>query len=488
MKIEEIIEKVNATILKHDMLKKGDNVLMGVSGGADSMAMVHVLLMLCSAALDIRMGIAHLDHGLRGTQSQWDARFVDGVAQKFNLPFHLKKADIRKFSIDQKLSLEEAGRALRYEFLFKTAKEHGFDKIALGHNRDDMAETVLMNILRGSGPKGLAGIPPKRGIIIRPLIDIRKSDIEAFLSNENIGFVTDSSNNDLCFLRNQIRIELIPLLAFAYNSEIVETLSRMAEIFREEQSWIDTIINPLLESVRLPEDEPNIALSIPDLKKAPLAAARRIIRKAIFQVKGNLHGVGFRHIDAIFEQVLSTHGKNKILDLPGPIRIKREDHRLLIVRRKNSGRPQNNPVDKMPNFPGFSYQINEPGSVYIREIDHWIELQPLSAEQVNRLKSINGIKKTGQEAYMDMSCAGFPITIRSWYPEDRFSPLGLQGSQKVKKFLSNNKVPLPERKNVAVLEYAGRIIWVAGFRIDNCVRVKTDSKNILKARLFKRSS
>ncbi len=487
METKEIIEQVNATILKHDMIKTGDHVLMGVSGGADSIGMVHILLMLCSAELNIQLGIAHFDHGLRGTQSQRDAGFVDGVARKFNLPFYLEKEDISKFSIDHKLSVEEAGRTLRYQFLFKTAADHGFDKIALGHNRNDMAETVLMNIFRGSGPQGIAGIPPKRGMIIRPLIDILKSDIETFVDRENIAFVTDSSNNDLCFLRNQIRLELIPLLASSYNSDIVETLSRTAEIFREEQSWIDTIINPLFESVRLDEDEPNIALSIPDLKKTPLAASRRIIRKAIFQVKGNLQGVGFKHMDAIFELMLSPHGKNKILDLPGPIKIKREHARLIIVRRKNSGRTHSNSHDNMRNFPGFSYQINEPGSVYIKEIDYWIELEPISADQVHRLKQLNVITETGQEAYMDMSRAGFPITIRSWSPEDRFSPLGLRGTQKVKKFLSNNKVPLSKRKTIAILEHAGCIIWVAGFRIDNCVRIKTDSEKVLKARLFKRS-
>jgi tRNA(Ile)-lysidine synthase len=248
MEIIRLINTVKATIIKNSMLKPGDAVLTAVSGGADSIALIHILLRL-SPEFDLRLGIAHFDHGLRAMESDRDANFVVSVAKKYNLPCYNKKCDVKKFSIHHKLSTEEAGRILRHKFLNEAARKHGFDKIALGHHKEDMAETVLINILRGSGPQGISGIPPKRDLFIRPLININRSDIECFLRAENIAHITDSSNTDPRFLRNRIRHHLIPLLASEYNSEIVENLNRTAEVLRDEQSWLESMIDPLFERI-----------------------------------------------------------------------------------------------------------------------------------------------------------------------------------------------------------------------------------------------
>jgi tRNA(Ile)-lysidine synthase len=467
------------------MIKQGDAVLIGVSGGADSIALVHVMLEFCSV-LDLHLGIAHFDHGLRLTESERDARFVRRIANKLNLPFYFEKMDIKKFSMDYKMSIEEAGRTARYNFLRKTACRHSFDKIALGHHKDDMAETILMNILRGSGPQGIAGIPAKRDIIIRPLIGVRKSDIKEFLSKKNIVYATDSSNMDPSFLRNRIRLKLIPLLISDYNSEIVEILNRTADIIRDEQTWIDSIISPLYEEAKLPGCGQDVRLSIPELKKMKGAAAKRIIRKAIFEVRKNFHGLEFKHVEAIFELITAESTKNKQLDLPGPLKIIIENGVLAIIRRKYHGRPRCVKVSKELNPCNFRYRINKPGSLYIKETDQWIEMTMLSENQINQLIESNFSTASGQEAYMDMEHFCFPIIIRSWRPGDRFSPLGLSGSQKVKKFLTNNKVSIFTRKNIAVLESAGKIIWVAGFRIDNSVRLKPGSNRVLRVKLANR--
>jgi tRNA(Ile)-lysidine synthase len=485
MKITGLIKAVKATIIKHSMLEPGDSVLAGVSGGADSIALVYILLKL-SPELGLQLGIAHFDHGLRTGESDRDAEFVVSVAKNLNLPCYSKKANVKKFSIHHKLSIEEAGRILRHKFLSETARKNGFDKIAMGHQKDDMAETVLINILRGSGSRGISGIPPKRDMIVRPLIDISRSDIEYFLQSENIAHITDSSNMDTRFLRNRIRHRLIPLLASEYNSEIVENLNRTAEIIRDEQTWLDSMTDPLYKRIQLPGDRFHIKLSIPELKKMPVAAARRIIRKAVFEIKGNLHGVGFRHMDAVLE-LITSENKNFQFDFPGPVRIKRENATLEIIRRKNRGRDETVTRQNGIQQPLFEYIITNPQTVFVRETDQLIQLAELSSHEVSWLKKSNSYATDPKEAYMDMVSLSYPILVRSFRPGDRFRPLGLSGFQKLKKFFNNHKVPFSQRKNIPILECSGKIIWVAGYRIDDAVKIKSSTKKVLKARLLSRS-
>jgi tRNA(Ile)-lysidine synthase len=486
MKMIRLIKMIKATIKKHSMLKRGNTVLIGVSGGADSIALLHILLKL-SPEFDLRLGIAHLNHGLRVAESERDADFVKSVAENLNLPFYHQKIDVKNFSNHHKLSIEEAGRTLRYKFFNITAQKHGFDKIALGHQKEDMAETILINILRGSGPQGISGIPPKRDQVIRPLININRTDIEIFLQSENIAHIKDSSNMDPQFLRNRIRHFLIPLLVSEYNAEIVENLNRTAEILRDEQIWLDSMIEPLLVKTKLSEDNTNFNLSIPELKKMPIAAARRIIRQGVREIKGNLHGVGFKHMDAVLDLITSDN-KNNQFDFPGPVRINRENDKLVIFRRQNNIRFKKDGL-KRHQFqqPLFEYQINGPQTVFIKEIDQLIQLSELSSNEVFWLKKSNFYDTDPQEGYIDMTSLCYPLIIRPFRAGDRFKPLGLKGNQKLKKFFINNKVPFSQKKKIPILECSGKIIWVAGYRIDDSVKVKSSTQRVLKAKLFSRS-
>ena len=486
MEISGMIKAVKETAIKHSMFNLGDAILAGVSGGADSIALVHILLKL-SPEFNLNLGIAHLDHGLRAAESDRDAEFVSSFAHKMNLPFYSEKADVKKYSSQHKLSIEEAGRILRYQFLSRTAREHGFNKIALGHQKEDTAETFLINILRGSGPQGLSSIPPKRGIFIRPLINLNRSDIECFIRSESMEHIIDSSNMDPKFLRNRIRHYLIPFLASEYNPEIVEILNRTAEILRDEQIWLDSLTGKLFERTRVQSDDANIRLSIPELLKMPIAAARRIIRKSVLEIKGNLNGVGFTHIDAVFELINNRKCK-KELDFPGPVRIKREKDILVIIRRKNRGRIKCHPDYFDRQLCTFEYQIMGPQTLYIKETGLSVQLSELSFAEILELKKSNFQTVNPREAYMDMASIGYPLVVRSFRSGDRFSPLGLSGFQKLKKFFINNKLSSSERKNIPILECSGKIIWVAGYRIDDSVKVIPSTKRVLKASLIKASA
>ena len=227
------------TINDYNMLKKEDKVLVAVSGGADSISLV-LLLLSVKAKYKINIGIAHLNHMLRDEESLRDESFVKQFAQRLNLPFFCKQINVTAHAKSKKLSFEQAGRELRYKYFTKVADENGYTKIATGHNKDDNAELVLMNILRGSGPKGLCGIPPIREeVYIRPLIRISKTDILDFLEFKNQNFVFDSSNNDLIYLRNKIRHQLIPHLASEFNPEIIDALDRLSNILKLEENYLE---------------------------------------------------------------------------------------------------------------------------------------------------------------------------------------------------------------------------------------------------------
>ena len=486
MDSEAIVKTAKATIIKYSMLKSGDSVLAGVSGGADSIALAHILLRL-RPEFNLRIGIAHLDHSLRGSESDHDAEFVLSFAKTFELPCYYHKADVKTFSIRHKLSTEEAGRILRHKFLVKTARIHGFDKIALGHQKDDLAETVLINILRGSGPQGISGIPPKRGLLIRPLINIGRSDLENFLTSELIAHVKDSTNTDLRIHRNRVRHHLIPFLKSEYNCEIVETLNRTAEILRDEQSWLNCLIEPLFKRIKLSEENANISLSVQELKKLPIAAARRLIRRAVLEVKGNLYGIGFKHLDAVLELITQDNPKNQF-DLPGSLRIKRNHHKLIISRHTDRGRRNTHIARNKTQQPLYEYIIKGPQTVFIKEADQAVQLTELTSSQILRLKESNFHGTDPQEAYMDMASLSFPIIFRTFRTGDRFRPLGVSGFQKLKKFFINNKVPVFKRKQIPLLECSGKIIWVAGYRIDESVKVNPGTEKVLKARLLKGST
>jgi tRNA(Ile)-lysidine synthase len=250
---------------------------------------------------------------------------------------------------------------------------------------------------------------------------------------------------DPLFLRNRIRHSLMPLLASEYNAEIVENLNRTGEILRDEQIWLDSMIEPLLEKTKLPGDNNHFNLSIPELKKMPIAAARRIIRQGVSKIKGNLHGVGFKHMDAVLD-LITSNNKNSQFDFPGPVRIKRENDKLVIFRQKNNIRFKTDGINHEFQQPLFEYQINGPQTVFIKEIDQLVQLTELSSKEVFCLKKSNFYATDPQEEYIDMASLCYPLIIRSFRAGDRFKPLGLKGSQKLKKFFTNNKVPFSQKK------------------------------------------
>ena len=325
------LREVSETISHFGMIQKKDAVLVGVSGGPDSVALVRVLAYL-TPGLDLTLGIAHLNHDLRGEEAQRDETFVQKLSCELGLPFFNETSDIRRLAKQEHLSIEEAGRNARYAFFTKIADTQGFTKIATGHNRDDNAEQVLMNLLRGSGPKGLTGIPPVReNRFIRPLIQLPRARILNFLKEKSHAFVLDSSNTDESYLRNKIRHNLIPLLEQKFNPEIKASLDRLSHILRQEEDFLTDQATQVLKACTIEQNKDLLALSIPSLIKHHPALVNRVLRLAIARVKKDLRRITLSHIQDILA-IMDKSESGKSIDLPGQIRAYKTREHLVLQK------------------------------------------------------------------------------------------------------------------------------------------------------------
>ncbi|MBU0994666.1 MAG: tRNA lysidine(34) synthetase TilS [Proteobacteria bacterium] len=478
----KFFKRVEKTISEYGMIDRHDAVLVGVSGGSDSVALIHVLCEL-KETHDLRIGIAHLNHSLRMDASDKDETFVKDMAKMLGLPFYCARENVHAYRKKEKLSLEDAARQLRYQFLYNICDKEGFQKIALGHTADDNAELVLMQLIRGAGLLGIGGIPPVRDhVIIRPLIHILKKDVLDYLHEREIRHVIDQSNDDTCFTRNRIRKILIPLIESSFNPNVVETLNRLSSIARCEDSWIHDMIAPVFIDLVKESGQNRIVLDIKKLSNLHLAVKRRVIRKAIETITGELKGFFLIHVDSVIH--LTVKEKNGgMIDLPHRVRVKRNGE-TLILKQERAGLRGVLPERDDPLLHPFEYVINEKDiascRIYIRERDTYLTF--LKTDMENR-QDLSYVETQSHVAFVDFDTLTFPLRIRNIKAGDRFSPLGMTGSQKLKKFFINHKISARDRKKGFILESDNRIIWVVGHRIDNAVRLSPNTQKVLKIEL-----
>jgi tRNA(Ile)-lysidine synthase len=461
-----LLAAVEATIHRYHMLVPGDTVVVGVSGGPDSVALVHCLASL-KPSWSLRLVVAHLNHQLRGATSKEDALFVERLASRLQVPFERDSRDVASCSAEHHFSLEEAARTLRYAFYREVSAKFGANKIALGHQVNDNAESVIMHLLRGTGPRGLSGIPPVRnGEIIRPLIESTRSDILKFLEKEGIEYVEDRSNLDPKFLRNRIRQELLPSLRDNFNPRVVSALNRLTAILRDEEDFWDLQVEDALKNLVLERGTEGLALSASDLKGLHPALSRRVVRQAFLLLKGDLKSLGHHHVQAVI-QLVQGHSPSGQIDLPHGVRVlrDRDELRFLLGARRE--------------WSGFKYEISSIGSTFIKEIDTYLNIS------IHRAKDIGNPREyPSTTAFFDLGAAAMPLTVRSFKEGDRFRPLGMSGHQKVKAFFINRKVARSERQRCPLLLTGGRIIWVGGYGIDDSAKVTTKTERVLKAELL----
>ncbi|MEK7197217.1 MAG: tRNA lysidine(34) synthetase TilS, partial [Nitrospirota bacterium] len=344
-----LIGKVKATIKKHSMLREKDRVLAGLSGGPDSVCLL-LLLNQLKDEYKLDLHAIYIDHGLRPEEIPAEIKFCKNLCENFNIPFITKSIDVISYAKELGLNKQEAARELRYKSFENAALELDANKIALAHNADDQAETFFMRILRGSGQKGLSGIPPLRGKIIRPLIEIERNEIEEFLKSSSQSYVVDSSNIKKDYFRNWLRLTVMPEFT-KKNPDLINTISRMSEIIREEDNYLELIVTKTLMKLIPKKTDKTIELFLVPLENMDRVILRRVLRRAIDVVKG-LRGISFIHIEDIMGLIKNGDSGDRLY-LPKGIRVIKGYSTLILT-------------SELPVKIG-TYSLEVPGEIILRE-------------------------------------------------------------------------------------------------------------------------
>lgn len=446
------------TIKKYKMLNSGDKVLIGVSGGPDSICLLH-LLWRVKDELNIEIAVAHLDHMFRGYEAQQDAIFVKRLCEEMDVEFFTERIDVPKYIENTGYSPEDAARRIRYKFFEKVKSNIGATKIALGHNRNDHEETVLMNILRGSGLEGLIGIEPVRGCYIRPILEFSRDEIEQYITEQEIGYRIDRTNLTSEYFRNKLRLELIPLIKNEYCPHFGSSLRRLSEIAKTDISFIENEVEKVWKDVVTQENNKIIF----DLNKfLPLheAIKRRIVRKAVELLSDDLKDFEYKHTLMVVDFIKNAaSGSN--LDLPKNLIGEKRYNKFALV--KGPHRPSVN----------YCYDLSVPGKVYINEVG-------LTIEAALKIRDSNyQIKADPLIAQLDYDKIIGNLVIRNRKPGDRFFPLGFAHEKKLKDFFSDEKIPKEKRDQIPLVINNNQIVWIAGMRIDDRFKITDHTKNIL---------
>jgi tRNA(Ile)-lysidine synthase len=472
--------KVIRTIERYGMVRPGDQVLVGLSGGADSVALTELLLEL-KPRLGITLSLAHLNHGLRA-EAEEDEAFCLSLSERLSLPFASGRADVAARARQSKRSIEDEGRIARYQFLEAQAARFGAQRIAVGHTLDDQAETFLLRLLRGSGSRGLGAIHPVKAVkdcgIVRPLIEVRRQEIESYLEERGASFREDASNADPRFTRNRIRHQELPRLSSAYNPRLAETLARSASLLRDEEEWMEAETREAFDALAaMSRDE--IRLDQKALTRHPLALRRRLIRVAIERLRG-LGNVSHRHIEDVL--TLAKEGRSgHELHLPGLVVERSFDQmrfRIGTTARARKGRE--------PGYNGFEYRLSIPARVRIPEC-----LGTLSARIAEPNRELPNRDLEEPPPFGNAVIVGFDgslpeLKVRSPRPGDRFHPLGAPGSKSLSRYLMGRKVSRDSRSRVPLLvrgsssldDSGEEILWVVGHGVSEASRVLAGSSRL----------
>ena len=441
---------------ENQMIFDSYHVLVAVSGGMDSIVLLH-LFCLIRVPYHLRLSVIHMNHQLRGEEAELDELFVQAVCREKQLPFYSAQFKVRAYAERHRLSLEEAGRHLRFMFFETIRRQIGAHVIALAHHADDQAETILMNLFRGSGLRGLSGISSVRGRIIHPLLFATRAEIEIWSKEQKLTYRDDRSNNDRRYRRNAIRWDILVALKQIYGPSIVATINRAGAAAREVETLIGESAEQAIRCNVLVYENHEFILDIPKFLGYFISIQKELLMVAIRILRPKAPFVNFHEIDRCMALARAKTGRIELADRLEIIRASDQ----MFIHRKRSG-----------------------GEVYrILELNQWNSIPEMHGRirisRVNRQKKIVFRKEPDLE-YIDAACAGQNFVLRSWRAGDHFSPLGMKGEKKLHDFFIDEKVPRHRRPLIPILEVKGKIVWVVGMRISDHVRLKPTTEQIVQ--------
>lgn len=462
-----MVAKVLAYIREHGLIQPGNRIIAAVSGGADSVALLRLLLEL-RPELGIGLAVAHFNHGIRGDEAAADESFVREMAEHFELQFHGGSGDARAFAREQKMSLETAARELRHRFFAELLPSGGDMKIATAHTQDDQAETVMMRVLRGAGSRGLAGIAPlqKEKSLVRPMLCVTRNEIEAWLRSLGQPWREDSTNRDLHHTRNRVRHELLPALRRDYNPSVDQTLADLAEIARAEEDYWSGQIRALADrlvrpgrpsrSGRSSGHVPVLAIELTGLLALPLALQRRLVRRMAEELGASLE---FKHVHELIE-FARFKKPGKALELPGGLTATCTQRELQLSQVTENV------------IPGYCYPLLVPGEVEVPELGTILRAQVISPGS-----GLSGYNPIQHPQLLDRALLAPELKVRNWQAGDRYFPAHTRSPRKVKELLQRGRIGhelLPaERSAWPVIESAGEIVWMRGFPVPQAFTAKS---------------
>lgn len=434
----DLLEKVEKYCITNKLIEKGDRIVVGVSGGPDSLCLLSLLNSL-KDKYELRLIVVHINHSLR-EEADFEENYVKEIATKLNLNFFSKKVDINMLSKERKCSTEEVARNVRYEFFREVLEKTNSNKIAVAHNKNDNAETVLMNIIRGAGNTGVSGIDNKNNDIIRPLICIGRDEIEKYCDEKSLTTMIDKTNFETVYTRNKVRNLVIPMLK-KINPDIIESLNRFSEIVRDEEEFIEEYVEEIYNKIVI-HNEAELYVEKDEFLKLKVGLKRRILRMAIYEFNKSLKDVSFKTINNAIDEIEHSQNGNIIKIVPG-VKIFVQYNKLKFIKEKIE-------------IEDYIYELNIPGRVYLKEINKWITVEVKNAEDV-------GItEKNPNIHFFDIAKTGKKLYVRNRKNGDYFYPTGMEGKKKLKDFFSDLK--LEERDEIPIVTNGEEIIWIVGLR------------------------
>jgi len=465
----DFLTMVRTTVEHYRLVERGDLVVVGLSGGADSCALLISLLRL-REDYGIGLHVAHLNHGLRGADADGDADFCEALANRLDLPYSGGVEDVGRLTRHRGVSLEEAARETRYRFLDSVHRQQNAQRLAVGHTADDLAETFFLNLFRGSGLDGLVALRPKRdGYLVRPLLDCTHAEAERFCTDCGVAWREDATNRDQRFQRNRVRRQLLPLIREQLCPDVVPKIGRLSHLLRDDRDDLEHRAGQLLTQATRNAGPAGLELDAHALLAASPAVARRALRAAVATVKGSRHNISLAHIERCLALLRDPRGSREV-PLPGVRCLLESDRRLLISSESSPELTDAGPAR-------FRQPLQIPGRTEIPPLGIVLEAEHFSAD---------GTPAWGdccECVLLDADAVGPALWVRVPRPGDRFRPLGMSGTKKLSDLFIDAKVPRRSRRLVPVIENGKNLVWVVGHRLDDRAKITPQTRRVLQLSL-----